>query len=178
MLGSAVLWFAREEDEITPLPPARYRERAVASVSTHDLPTAYGLLADEQVRVRAELGQLDRPVEEERARVRAEKERLLAMMRAEGLARPGASDAELVLDMYRVLARTPCRVVLAMPADAVGDRRQPNLPGTRDEYPNWRLPLADRTGAEVSLEAFLAAPGTTALSTLLRSSTGPPGARA
>ena len=139
----------------------------MASVSTHDLPTAYGFLADEQVRVRAELGQLDRPVEEERARVRAERERLLAMMRVEGLARPGAPDSELVLDMYRLLARTPSQVVLAMPADAVGDLRQPNLPGTLDEYPNWCLPLADRTGTEVTLEAFLAAPATTALTTLL-----------
>ena len=167
VLGSAVLWFTREEDEVTPLPPARWRERAVASVSTHDLPTAYGFLAEEQVRVRAELGQLDRPVEEEQARVREEKERLLAMMRAEGLAKPGAPDSELVLDMYRLLARTPCRIVLAMPADAVGDLRQPNLPGTRDEYPNWRLPLADHAGAEVPLEAFLAAPATTTLTTLL-----------
>ena len=151
VLGSAVLWFTREKDEITPLPPARWRERAVASVSTHDLPTAYGFLADEQVRVRAELGQLDRPVEEERTRVREERERLLAMMRAEGLARPGAPDSEVVLDMYRLLARTPSAIVLAMPADAVGDRRQPNLPGTLDQYPNWRLPLADSTGAEVPL---------------------------
>ncbi len=167
VLGSAVLWFSRGEDEITPLPPRRYRERAVASVSTHDLPTAYGLLADEQVRVRAELGQLDRPVEEERKRVEEEKERLFALMRSEGLAAPGASAGELVLDMYRLLVKTPCRVVLAMPADAVGDRRQPNLPGTSDEYPNWRLPLADPTGAPVSLEAFLAAPGTATLATLL-----------
>jgi 4-alpha-glucanotransferase len=167
VLGSAVLWFTREEDEITPLPPARWRDRAVASVSTHDLPTAYGFLADEQVRVRAELGQLDRPVAEERARVREEKERLLAMMRSEGLARPGAPDSELVLDMYRLLARTPSRVVLAMPADAVGDLRQPNLPGTLDEYPNWRLPLADSTGTEVPLETFLASPATTTLTTLL-----------
>jgi 4-alpha-glucanotransferase len=167
VLGSAVLWFSREEDEITPLPPASYRERAVASVSTHDLPTAYGLLADEQVRVRASLGQLDRPEDEERKRVAEEKDRLLAMMRESGLASPGATDEELVLDMYRLLLKTPCRVVLAMPADAVGDLRQPNLPGTQDEYPNWRLPLADRTGAEVSLETFLAAPGTTQLATLL-----------
>jgi 4-alpha-glucanotransferase len=168
VMGSAVLWFSREEDEITPLAPARYRSRAVASVSTHDLPTAYGLLADEQVAVRHELGQLDRPVEEERVRVQEEKDRLFAMMRAEGLAAEGASDEDLVLDMYRVLVRTPCRVVLAMPADAVGDRRQPNLPGTSDEYPNWRLPLADGTGAEVSLEDFLAAPGTARLAALLR----------
>jgi 4-alpha-glucanotransferase len=167
VLGSSVLWFTREEDEITPLPPGRWRARAVASVSTHDLPTAYGFLADEQVRVRAELGQLDRPVEEERARVRAERERLLAMMRAEGLARPGAPDSELVLDMYRLLARTPSQVVLAMPADAVGDLRQPNLPGTLDEYPNWRLPLADHTGAEVTLDTFLTSPATTTLTTLL-----------
>jgi 4-alpha-glucanotransferase len=167
VLGSSVLWFTREEDEITPLPPGQWRARAVASVSTHDLPTAYGFLADEQVRVRAELGQLDRPVEEERARVRAERERLLAMMRAEGLARPGSPDSELVLDMYRLLARTPSQVVLAMPADAVGDLRQPNLPGTLDEYPNWRLPLADRTGAEVTLEAFLTSAATTTLTTLL-----------
>ena len=167
VLGSAVLWFTREEDETTPLPPGRWRERAVASVSTHDLPTAYGFLADEQVRVRAELGQLDRPVAEERARVRAERERLLAMMRTEGLARPGAPDSELMLDMYRLLARTPSQVVLAMPADAVGDLRQPNLPGTRDEYPNWCLPLADRTGTEVPLETFLTSPATTALTNLL-----------
>ena len=173
VLGSAVLWFSREEDEITPLPPARYRERAVASVSTHDLPTAYGLLADEQVRVRASLGQLTRPLADEQRRVQEEKDRLLAMMRAEGLAAAGTPDDELVLDMYRLLVKTPCRVVLAAPADAVGDLRQPNLPGTRDEYPNWRLPLADRTGAEVSLEAFLAAPGTAALARLLRDGLAP-----
>jgi 4-alpha-glucanotransferase len=54
-----------------------------------------------------------------------------------------------------------------MPADAVGDLRQPNLPGTRDEYPNWRLPLADHTGTEITLEAFLTTPGTTAITDLL-----------
>jgi len=25
----------------------------------------------------------------------------------------------------------------------IGETRQPNLPGTIDEYPNWRLPLAE-----------------------------------
>ena len=168
VLGSAVLWFSREEDEITPLAPSGYRARAVASVSTHDLPTAYGLLADEQVRVRHELGQLDRPLEDEQKRVQEEKDRLFAMMRAEGFPVDGVPDEELVLDMYRVLVRTPCRVVLAAPADAVGDLRQPNLPGTQDEYPNWRLPLADGSGAEVSLESFLAAPGTARIAELLR----------
>jgi 4-alpha-glucanotransferase len=34
-------------------------------------------------------------------------------------------------------------LVAASLSDAVGDTRQPNMPGTVDEYPNWRLPLAE-----------------------------------
>ena len=30
---------------------------------------------------------------------------------------------------------------MASPYDALGEVRQPNLPGTVDEYPNWRIPL-------------------------------------
>ena len=40
-----------------------------------------------------------------------------------------------------LLARTPCRLVMASPYDALGEVRQPNLPGTVDGYPNWRIPL-------------------------------------
>ncbi|HEX6754624.1 MAG TPA: hypothetical protein VF109_01630, partial [Mycobacteriales bacterium] len=58
-------------------------------------------------------------------------------------------------------------------ADAVGDKRQPNLPGVPDAYPSWRLPLADAAGTEVSLEAFLAAPGTARVATLLHTTLNP-----
>jgi len=37
-------------------------------------------------------------------------------------------------------------------ADAVGDRRTQNIPGTQDEYPNWRIPLCDNNGRPVLLE--------------------------
>jgi 4-alpha-glucanotransferase len=37
-------------------------------------------------------------------------------------------------------------------ADAVGDRRGQNQPGTIDEYPNWRLPLAGPDGTPMLLE--------------------------
>jgi 4-alpha-glucanotransferase len=40
-----------------------------------------------------------------------------------------------------LLARSRSRLVLISPYDVVGEVRQPNLPGTVDEYPNWRLPL-------------------------------------
>ena len=68
MLGSAVLWFTRDYDDPAaglPAAPRDYPRNALASISTHDLPTAAGFLAGEQVRVRAELGQLAGTVEDE-----------------------------------------------------------------------------------------------------------------
>jgi 4-alpha-glucanotransferase len=43
--------------------------------------------------------------------------------------------------MHRLLAATPSQLKLISPYDVLGETRQPNLPGTIDEYPNWRLPL-------------------------------------
>lgn len=155
MLGCAVLWFAR--DEQVPgeplLAPHRWPERAAASISTHDLPTAAGFLRGEQVWVRAELGLLG-DAAAEWARAAADRTELVALLRAEGLLGPhppadddtgdgdgDGSEEEIVVAMHALLARTPCRLLLASPYDVVGELRQPNLPGTVDEYPNWRLPL-------------------------------------
>ena len=165
VLGSAVLWFERDEDTGAFLPPHQWRELALASVTTHDLPTAAGFLAEEQVRVRDELGQLGMPVEQERARVREEREQLLAMLTATGLLEACAGD--VVLAMHAALAASPCRLVLAAFGDAVGDLRQPNLPGTVDQYPNWRLPVADGRGRPLSLEQLLASEGVRRLTRLL-----------
>lgn len=158
VLGSAVLWF--EED-----PPEQWRPLALASVTTHDLPTAAGFLAEEQVRVRAELGQLGLPVEEELARVRAERRHLLQVLTETGLL--DRYDGDVVLAMHGALVDSPCRLLLAAYGDAVGDLRQPNLPGTVDEYPNWRLPVADATGRPLLLEELLEHPGVRRLTALL-----------
>ena len=37
-------------------------------------------------------------------------------------------------------------------AEAAGERRPQNMPGTVDEYPNWRVPLAGADGRPVLLE--------------------------
>jgi 4-alpha-glucanotransferase len=37
-------------------------------------------------------------------------------------------------------------------ADAVGDVRTQNVPGTTDEYPNWRIPLCDSEQRPVLIE--------------------------
>ena len=52
--------------------------------------------------------------------------------------------------MYGYLSRTPAALIGVSLADAVGDRRTQNQPGTTDEYPNWRGPPADAAGPRSS----------------------------
>ncbi|WP_433076316.1 4-alpha-glucanotransferase [Dactylosporangium sp. CA-052675] len=140
ILGSAVLWFTRDDDGAF-IPPAQWPANAMASISTHDLPTATGFLTGEHVRARAEAGVLTRPVPQEQAAADRDRAALLTLLSAEGLADETSTDAELVVAMHRLLTRTPCRIVLASPYDVLGEPRQPNLPGTSSQYPNWRIPL-------------------------------------
>jgi 4-alpha-glucanotransferase len=143
MLGSAVLWFARDEQAPgTPLlAPQRWAQCAAASISTHDLPTALGFLRGEHVRARAALGLLNDEAAEW-AQAAVERAELVELLRTEGLLRAEREDDdEIVVAMHALLGRTPCQLLLVSPYDVVDELRQPNLPGTVDEYPNWRLPL-------------------------------------
>ncbi len=162
ILGCDVAWFKRDSVGGGYLPPLKWRAGAIASVTTHDLPTIAGWFTDEAVRVRAELDQLAAPVQEELARSAREKDLLLAMLRAEGLFAGDSGDLiEISLALHRLLVASSATLVVVAPGDAVGDVRQPNLPGTRYEYPNWRLPLRASDGhlmtiAELQADARVA----------------------
>ena len=147
MMGCAVSWFTR--DESAPGEPllvsTAWPSRAAASLSTHDLPTAAGFLRGEHVRARADLGLLD-DVPAERANADRERAEWIALLQTEGLlpTHDGTSQPEelaIILAMHRFLASTPSHLKLVSPYDVIAEPRQPNLPGTVDEYPNWRLPL-------------------------------------
>ena len=62
----------------------------------------------------------------------------------------------VIVALHRFLAATPSRLMLISPYDVLGETRQPNLPGTVDEYPNWRLPLP-QTLEELRDDARIAA---------------------
>ncbi|CAM2840020.1 4-alpha-glucanotransferase [Mycobacterium intermedium] len=147
MLGCAVSWFTRDQsvpDEPL-LPSAKWPSRAAASLSTHDLPTAAGFLRGEHVRVRADLDLLD-DVPAEWATADKERAEWLTLLRSEGLLPEDGSEpdeASIIVAMHRFLASTPSRLKLIAPYDVIAEPRQPNLPGTIDEYPNWRLPLPE-----------------------------------
>ena len=145
ILGSSVLWFTRDID--TPgdplLPPDRWNPESVATISTHDLPTAAGFLRGEHVQARADLGLLADP-DAEKARAELDRLELVELLREQGLVvgdDPG--EDQLVVAMHALLARSRSRLVLISPYDVIGETRQPNLPGTVDQYPNWRLPLPE-----------------------------------
>lgn len=154
ILGSAVLWFERESDDSGFRPSATYRADVFASVTTHDLPTATGFWTGEATRARAELGLLGarRTVAEQEAADAREREELTSRLVAEGLAAPDAGVDDLVVAMHDFLARGPSWLFGVALGDALGEIRQPNLPGTQDEYPNWRLPLTAPSGEPILLE--------------------------
>ncbi len=82
---------------------------------------------------------------------------------------PNADLPEQITGLHRLLTRSPSRVLIASLGDAVGDLRQPNMPGTVDEYPNWRLPVADGDGRAVTRLELCASPGAAHLADVLQS---------
>ena len=164
VLGTSMLWFERRADG-TPRRPGGWRRGCLATVGTHDLPPAAAFLTGDQVTIRAALGLLTEPEAEERAAARADADRWLALLAREGLlagpARPSAE--EFTTALYAYLTLTPAILIGVSLADAAGERRPQNMPGTVDEYPNWRIPLADSEGKPVLLEDLRAHPGVRAI---------------
>ncbi len=160
ILGTSVLWFEKDAAG-EPLAPDEWREMCLATVTTHDLPPTAGYLAGEHIDLRERLGLLTRPVDEERRADDADRRAVLAECRELGVLGDDATATPLgeqaqIEALHRLLTLTPARLIGVSVADAVGDRRTINQPGTIDEYPNWRVPLADGDGRPVLLEDVVA----------------------
>jgi 4-alpha-glucanotransferase len=140
-------------------PEVPHTRPVMASVTTHDLPTATGFWDGSAFDLRAQLDLLTGSVADERRWFEEQQRALLQLLLAHGcLENPDADVRTRVLAMHRFLAASPAVLVTGALWDAVGDPRQPNVPGTVESYPNWRLPLARPTpsGLEpVTLEAIM-----------------------
>jgi 4-alpha-glucanotransferase len=171
MLGTSILWF--ERDANGPLRPEQWRELCLGTVTTHDLPPTRGYLTGEHVALRNRLGLLKNPVEQEWAALHQELAEWRALLDELGIDRGGeVGDAgameATVAALHRFLAQTRCLLLGVTLADAVGDRRTHNQPGTYQEYPNWQHGLVDPDGRPVFLEDIKSAESVARLIGLFR----------
>ncbi len=158
VLGTSILWFERWPGGAIKQ-PEEWRADVLASVTVHDLPPTAGYLAGEHVRIRGELGLLNRSVAEELVDADHEAAEWVALLRERGwLPDADVSVEQIVAALHRFIAATPARLIGISLPDLVGDVRAQNQPGTDQEYPNWRIPLANRDGQPVPLEDLQDAP--------------------
>jgi 4-alpha-glucanotransferase len=136
MLSCRVLWFERDGARFRQ--PSEYPRAALASVSTHDLPTVQGYMAGSDVEWRAEIGGHD---EASRAEAHGERGRDKAAI-DDALDRAGMGEEPVAVALHRFLAASTAALALVQMEDLAGAVEQPNLPGTMDEHPNWRRRLA------------------------------------
>ena len=115
-----------------PQPPAAWPRKALGAVTTHDLPTIAGVFDGSDLEAQRRLGL--EPNEESSQKLR---ENLLEKTGCDERA-----DVAMVIERaYADLSRAPCLLLAASLEDAVAVPERPNIPGTIDEWPNWRMAL-------------------------------------
>jgi malto-oligosyltrehalose synthase/4-alpha-glucanotransferase len=151
VLSYRLLYFEKDTAGNFKAPPS-YEKQAVVMASTHDLPTLAGFWAGTDLEQRQRLGLFTSAERYEQQIIgRAEdRARLLLALQHEGLLPEGMSadpvsvpelTPALSQSLQRYLARTPARLLMIQPQDLLGETEQVNLPGTTNEYPNWRRRL-------------------------------------
>lgn len=146
ILGMQVLWFEQDDAERF-LAASKWSAEAMATTSTHDLPTVAGWWAGRDIEWRSHLGLLkeEQTVASEQQIRRQQRATLASTLGLLG-ATPTAETLEAadipasaVLNACaRHLGATPAPLVLLPLEDALGYEEQANLPSTVDEHPNWR----------------------------------------
>jgi 4-alpha-glucanotransferase len=133
------------------LPPEAYPARAMATVTTHDLPTLAGFWRGHDLTPKRTLKLYPEARLAEAAAARVEdRHRLLEALRGRGLlgdgaaSKPGAGDScprELREAVLEYLAQSESALMEVRLEEVFGVLQQQNLPGTQKEHPNWRVKL-------------------------------------
>jgi 4-alpha-glucanotransferase len=163
VLSYRVLYFEKDGDRFKR--PHEYPDLALACVTTHDLATLAGFWKGSDIELRRNLKLYPSVAAEERewqGRTQDRKNLLAALVKENLLphateeenATPAISP-ELVAVVHRYLALSPAMLLMVQIDDLTGEEEQLNLPGTIDEYPNWRrrvaVPVEDLASAPVTL---------------------------
>jgi 4-alpha-glucanotransferase len=128
------------------IPPQEYPRRAIATITTHDLPTLLGYWSASDIELRRQLDLY--PSDELRQQVVTERVRdrtaLLAALAGQGLGVEGCDGSAasystaLSRAVHLYLARTASALVVLQAEDLVGMADPVNVPGTSDAHANWQ----------------------------------------
>ncbi|MGE3335022.1 MAG: 4-alpha-glucanotransferase [Rhodospirillaceae bacterium] len=124
MLSTRLFYFERHDNGFFKRPDA-YPARGTAQATTHDLPTLAGYWANA---------------------TRDERALILGALRDQGLIdddRPDISVEEIVTAVHAFLGLSASQLALINLSDVIAMTTQLNVPGTTDEYPNWRARLTE-----------------------------------
>ncbi len=125
VLSTRLLWFEEQ-------PPTHWPRQAMAAITTHDLPTVSGVWTGTDLQDLAAAG----------VTVPDDGHALFRhRLRVAASASDDTSTEEMVTAAYRAVAAGPSMLATAALDDLVGASHRPNVPGTIDQHPNWRLPL-------------------------------------
>lgn len=138
ILGMRVLLF--EQDEGHFIPPAKWPKDALATTTTHDLPTISGWSKGRDIEWRLKAGHISAEHAEEDRPAREKEKRALtsALTHAGCLDRMDAGLSKKLEASIEYVGSTPAPLVLLPIEDAMASEEQPNLPGPGDQHPNWR----------------------------------------
>ncbi len=165
VMSYRVVWFERAGAGY--VAPQDYPVKAMACVSTHDLPTLQGWWDEADIAEKKALGLLSAPAADgEREARQRDRRALIDALRAEGLigARGEAEpfDDALAQALHAFAARAPSLLAMAQLDDLAGEAVAVNLPGTDSERPNWRRRL------HPAIEALFSLPRARAVVSALR----------
>jgi 4-alpha-glucanotransferase len=144
LFGCSILYFERGEGG-TFRAPAAYRRHTMASAGTHDLPTIAGHWAGRDIEARAAAGiQSDQSASAMLQRAEG-KRLLLEALSGAGLFVQTQGDeptAESLRNaVHAFLSLSGAQLFAAQIDDLFDEFMQLNLPGTVEQYPNWRRKL-------------------------------------
>lgn len=148
MLSYRLFYFERRADGSFK-PPNEYPQRSLVSASTHDLPTLTGFWKNRDIEARRAAGmfQDDSGYRAQLADRMREKQKILNLLLQNGFLhgsfpRDAAEVPELTGELHYAivgfLASTPSALMLLSEEDLMKRDDQQNLPGTTEQYPNWR----------------------------------------
>ena len=153
ILSYRIFYFEKDRQHGTIKPPRDYPRYALCTAGSHDRPTLRGFWRGTDLELREQLDlypSVDFKRQQRQVRQQDRHEIMTALTRENLVANENSNEietetelsSELSLSIQRYLARSKAVLLMVQLEDLLSQVDQVNLPGTVDEYPNWRRKLS------------------------------------